>query len=179
MTAPLLAVSVPYLEVLEALSYIVTVVAFPFAIWIFIKEQRKERANDDEEVYLKLADDYESFLKLVLENADLRLLAPTAQTVTLTPEQLERRHVLFEILIAQLERAYILVYEEKMSRQVARLWQTWEDYMRSWCRRADFRGQLEVLLEGEDPEFQAYIRRVAQEEAGQAASRPRHAPPTR
>jgi hypothetical protein len=165
MTTVPLAVTVPYLEVLEALSYVVTVVAFPFAIWIFIKEQRKERANDDEEVYLKLADDYESFLKLVLQNADLRLLAPTAQTVSLTPEQLERRHVLFEILIAQLERAYILVYEEKMSRQVARLWQTWEDYMRSWCRRADFRGQLDLLLEGEDPDFQAYIRRVARQEA--------------
>jgi len=158
------------LSVLEALSYLVTVVALPFAIWVFVKEQRKERANDDEEVYLKLADDYESFLKLVLAHADLRLLAPTAEQPSLNPEQLERRHVLFEILIAQFERAYILVYEETMSRQAARLWQTWEDYMRSWCRREDFREQLPVLLEGEDPEFQTYIRRVAAEESGRVSS---------
>jgi hypothetical protein len=158
------------LVVLEALSYLVTIIALPFAIWVFVKEQRKERANDDEEVYLKLADDYESFLKLVLQHTDLRLLAPMAEQPTLTAEQMEKRHVLFEILIAQFERAYILVYEESMTRQAARLWQTWEDYMRSWCRRSDFRAQLPLLLEGEDAGFQAYIRRVAAEESTRVSS---------
>lgn len=159
-----------FMECLEALSYLVTINALPFAIWVFIKEQRKERANDDEEVYLKLADDYESFLKLILKNADLRLLAPMERALSFTPEQLERRKVLFEILIAQFERAYILVYEEKMTHQAARLWQTWEDYMRSWCRRSDFREQIPTLLEGEDPGFQSYLRRIASEESGRAAS---------
>ncbi len=115
-------------------------------------------------MYLKLADDYERFLKLILENADLRLLAPPAEQPHLTPEQFERRNVLFEILIALFERAYILVYEDAMTHQAARLWRTWEDYMRSWCRRSDFREQMDALLEGEDPGFQAYIRRIAQEE---------------
>ena len=52
-----------------------------------------------------------------------------------------------------------------MSRQAARLWQTWEDYMRYWCRRGDFRSLLANLLEGEDPDFQKYITRIADEEA--------------
>ena len=30
---------------LEALSYLVTIVGLPFAIWVFIKEQRKERGS--------------------------------------------------------------------------------------------------------------------------------------
>jgi hypothetical protein len=51
-----------------------------------------------------------------------------------------------------------------MSRQTARLWQTWEDYMRAWCRRRDFRQLLPKLLEGEDPDFQAHIRLIAQQE---------------
>lgn len=158
------------MTILEALSYIVTIVALPFAIWVFIKEQRKERANDDKEVYLKLADDYERFLNLILQNADLRLLAPPAERLQLNPEQFERRNALFEILIALFERAYILVYEEKMSLQDARLWQTWEDYMRSWCRRVDFREQMNVLLDGEDLDFQAYIRRIAREEESRKKS---------
>ena len=153
------------LVALEAISYLVTAIGLPFALWVFMQEQRKEREKDDEEIYLKLADDYESFLKLILKHADLRLLAPPDQQPAYTDEQLERRHVLFEILIAQFERAYILVYDQKMSHQATRLWQTWDDYIRSWCRRSDFRAELDQLLEGEDPDFQRYIRTVATEEA--------------
>ncbi len=149
------------LEWLEALSYVVTIVGFPFAIWVFIREQRKERQNDDEEVYLKLADDYEEFLKLALQHADLRVMSSNTAALALTPEQQERRNVLFEILTALFERAYILAFEEGLTGDAARRWQTWEDYMRAWCRRPDFREQLPLLLEGEDPNFRAYIRRLA------------------
>ena len=152
-----------WLEWLEALSYVVTIIGLPMAIYVYIRDQRKERMNDDEEVYLQLANDYEKFLKLVLENADLRLLTATVRTADLSEEQLERRNVLFEILVALFERAYILVYEEKMTGQTARLWRTWEDYMRAWCRRDDFRGMLPKLLEGEDPDFARHILRIAGE----------------
>ncbi|MDF3059802.1 MAG: hypothetical protein K0R17_4017 [Rariglobus sp.] len=152
------------LEWLEALSYIVTVVGLPFAIWVFLKEQKKERINDDEELYLQLSDEYSKFLRLVLDNADLRLMTQAEPTTPFNPEQVERRNVLFEILIAIFERAYILVYEDEMDRQTARLWQTWEDYMRYWCRRSDFRGLLPALLEGEDPDFQRHITGIADKE---------------
>lgn len=159
-----------WMEILEALSYAVTIVGLPLAIAVYVLDRRKERMNDDEEVYLQLADDYDKFLKLVLEHADLRLMTAVAAPPQLTPEQIERRDVLFEILIALFERAYILVYEEKMSRQAARLWQTWEDYMRAWCRRADFRGMLPKLLEGEDADFARHITRVAEEERRHGAA---------
>jgi hypothetical protein len=150
---------------LEALSYLVTIVGLPFAIWVFTKEQTKERINDDEEVYLQLSDEYSKFLRLVLEHADLRLMTQADPSQPFDAGQIERRNILFEILISIFERAYILVYEDKMSRQAARLWQTWEDYMRAWCRRRDFRELLPSLLEGEDPDFQSYIRRIATEES--------------
>ena len=47
-------------------SYVVTVVGLPFAIAVFVWEQRKERAAEDEEVYQRLSDEYAEFLKLVL-----------------------------------------------------------------------------------------------------------------
>ncbi len=155
----------PSLETLEALSYLVTIVGFPFAIWIFLAERRKQRLNDDEEVYLQLADDYEKFLKLVLDHPDLHLMTQTDPPPTLDADQLERRNVLFEILVSIFERAFILVYEDRLTGQAARLWSTWEDYMRAWCRRRDFREMLPRLLEGEDPDFQNHIRRIAAEEA--------------
>jgi hypothetical protein len=153
------------MEWLEALSYVVTIVALPFGIWVFIKEQQKERINDDEELYLQLSDEYSKFLRLVLSNADLHLMTQARPDEPFNADQIERRNILFELLISIFERAYILVYEEHMSRQASRLWQTWEDYMRYWCRRADFRSQFDVLLEGEDPDFRTYIQRIASEEA--------------
>ena len=153
------------MEWLEALSYLVTIVALPFGIWVFIKEQRKERVNDDEELYLQLSDEYSKFLRLILTNSDLHLMTQSVATTPFDADQIERRNILFELLISIFERAYILVYEDKMTRQASRLWQTWEDYMRYWCRRADFRGLLAELLEGEDLDFQNYIKRIADEEA--------------
>ncbi|MBP6865565.1 MAG: hypothetical protein KBC32_09920 [Candidatus Didemnitutus sp.] len=159
-----------WLEILEGLSYAVTIIGLPMAIYVYIRDRRRERTNDDEEVYLQLADDYEKFLKLVLDNADLRLMTASVNSLQLTAEQIERRNVLFEILVALFERAYILVYEEKMSRQATRLWRTWEDYMREWCRRSDFRAVLPKLLEGEDPDFARHITRIAEEESRTAGS---------
>ena len=157
-----------WLEWLEAGSYLVTVVGAPLAILVFIYEQRRERANEEEEIYQRLSDEYAEFLKLILENADLQLTRAVAAEATLTPEQRERRRVLFELLVSLFERAYILVYEEKMKKQTRRLWLSWEDYMREWCRRPDFRAELPGLLEGEDPDFVAKIRGIADEEAGRS-----------
>ena len=144
----------------ELASYIVTIFALPLAIWIFIYEQRKERRNEDEELHQELADDYVEFLKLVLDNADLQLLSGRAEK--LNDEQRERQLAIFGILISLFERAHIMVYEESMDKQTRRLWQSWEDYMREWCRRPDFRATLPALLEGEDEEFAKYISAIAE-----------------
>ena len=153
-----------WMEWLEAGSYIVTIVALPFAIGVFILEQRKERFKEDEEIYQRLADEYSEFLQLVLQHPDLRLMGRLPHPTSLRDEQLDRRNILFDILVSLFERAFILVYEEHMNRQAARLWQSWEDWMREWCRRSDFREHLPVLLQGEDPDFSAYIGRIATEE---------------
>lgn len=153
-----------WLEWFELLSYVVTIIGFPLGISIFIFEQRKERQNEEEELYQRLSDEYTNFLKLVLENADLQLLRQQGQPQSLTDEQKERKLILFGILVSLFERAYILVYEEDMNKQTRRLWLSWEDYMREWCRREDFRAVLEKLLEGEDEDFQKHIRAIVQQE---------------
>lgn len=153
-----------WLEWFELLSYVVTIIGFPLGIGIFIFEQRKERQNEEEELYQRLSDEYTNFLKLVLENADLQLLRQQGQPQSLTDEQKERKLILFGILVSLFERAYILVYEDDMNKQTRRLWLSWEDYMREWCRREDFRAVLEKLLEGEDEDFQKHIRQIVAQE---------------
>lgn len=153
-----------WLEWFEWLSYVVTIIGLPLAIGIFLYEQRKERQNEEGELSQRLSDEYTNFLKLALENADLQLLRQQGQPQSLTDEQKERKLILFGILVSLFERAYILVYEDNMNKQTRRLWLSWEDYMREWCRREDFRTVLEKLLEGEDEDFQKHIRQIVAQE---------------
>ncbi|MEW6590328.1 MAG: hypothetical protein AB1418_04765 [Pseudomonadota bacterium] len=148
------------MEWLEAASYLVTIVGLPLAIAVFVYDRRRDRQNDEEELFLRLSDEYADFMRLVIDNADLQLLSAKPRGA-LSEEQQERKQALFAILVSLFERAYVLVYEDDMSRQQARLWQSWTDYMHEWCAREDFRAALPGLLHGEDPGFVATIRRIA------------------
>ncbi len=149
------------LEWMELLSYVVTVFGLPLAIYVFLVEQRKERQAEEESIHQRLSDEYNDFLKLVIDNSDLQLLSRAAAPAGLSEEQQERKQAMFGILVALFERAYILVYEDDMDRQRRRLWQSWEDYMHDWCKRRDFREAPPQLLEGEDPDFARHIFRLA------------------
>ena len=155
-----------WFEWAEALSYVVTIVGLPLAILVFMYEQRRNRQNEEEEIYQRLSDEYTEFLKLVLANPDLQLLRKHANPAPLSDEQKERKFAIFNILISLFERSYLLVYEDRMDRQTQRLWQSWEDYMREWCQRQDFREALPELLTGEDEDFCAHILKIAAAETG-------------
>jgi hypothetical protein len=144
----------------ELLSYVVTVIGLPLAIVVFAMEQRKERQNEEEAVYESISDNYQEFLRIVLEHPDLHLFS-MAKTPALTEEQQERMMVIFSMLISLFERAYMLLYEDNADPAKQRRWHSWEDYMREWCAREDFRDSLDSLLAGEDPDFCAYIRALA------------------
>jgi hypothetical protein len=148
------------LETWELLSYVVTVIGLPLAIAVFVYEQRRERDNEEDAVYQLLSDNYQDFLRIALEHSELRLFAPE-QTPALTAEQRERMLIIFSMLVSLFERAYLLLHEDDMDPRQQRLWQSWEDYMLEWCRRADFHAALPTLLRGEDPEFAAYLSALA------------------
>ena len=149
----------------EMASFVVTTLGLPFAIVLFVWQERKERDNEDEEAYQLLSNAYNEFLKVVLAHPDLQLRSnePLSNPA---PEQRERMLVIFDMLMSLFERAYLVAYKSEMSQTEARRWNSWDDYMREWCRREDFRNALPLLLRGEDPEFQNYLRRLAQEEGG-------------
>ena len=147
-------------EIWELLSYIVTVIGLPLAIFVFLYEQRKERENEDEEVYQLVSDNYQDFLRIALENPDLRLFS-TDVVHDLSDEQKERELIIFTMLMSLFERAYLLMYDEDMSPKQARRWNSWEDFIIEWCRKPHFRALLPQLLHGEDPSFVRYIEKIA------------------
>lgn len=148
------------IEFWELGSYVVTVIGLPMAIFVFLYEQRKERENEEEEVYQLVSDNYQDFLRIALENPDLRLFS-TTETPTLNDEQKERLLIIFSMLVSLFERAYLLLYEEDMAPKQARRWNSWEDYIVEWCHKPHFRALLPKLLTGEDPSFAAYIEKMA------------------
>ncbi len=158
------------LEAWELASYVVTVIGLPLAILLFLYEQRKERANEEDEVYQLLSNAYNDFLRVVIDNADLRLRSEPA-TPDLSGEQQERLLLILDMLISLLERAYLTAYSEHMTPTQRRRWNSWEDFMREWLRRDDFYFRLPQLLRGEDPEFAAYLQRLAENERGRPVKR--------
>ncbi len=148
------------LETWELLSYVVTVVGLPLAIFVFLYEQRKERENEEESVYQLLSDNYQDFLKVALDNPDLKLFSHESIT-TLNDEQQERLLIIFTMLVSLFERAYLLLFEDNMSVKQARRWNSWEDYILEWCQKPHFRDRLPVLLRGEDPRFVHYVEQIA------------------
>lgn len=154
----------------ELASYVVTVIGLPLAIGLFLFEQRKERRNEADEVYQLLSNAYNDFLRVVIDNPDLRLRSPHA-TADLSAEQQERMLVIFDMLISLLERAYLTAYSERMDEEQRRRWNSWEDFMREWIRRDDFYFRLPELLRGEDPQFAAHLRQLAEAERGTALPR--------
>jgi hypothetical protein len=106
------------IETWELMGYVVTVIGLPLAIAVFLFEQRKERENEEEEVYQLLSDSYQDFLKVALENPDLRLFSDEV-TPSLDDQQKERQLIIFTMLVSLFERAYLLLYEESMSPQAS------------------------------------------------------------
>ena len=149
----------------ELASFVVTALGLPIAISIFVFEQRKERNNEEAEVYQLLANAYNDFLKVVIENPDLHLFTESA-TPDLTSEQQERMQIILDMLMSLFERAYLTAWGEDMNPAQQRRWNVWEDFMREWIRREDFHLRIEQLLVGEDPDFQAYFRELVRQERG-------------
>jgi hypothetical protein len=153
------------IEFWQLLGNIVTVFGLPLAIWVFAYQRRRDRESAEEAVFVSLSDAYLDFLRLVIANPDLQLRSsPALQNPS--AEQTERMLLIFDILIALFERAYILTYQPGMSAEQLRRWHSWEDYMREWCQREDFCAAMPELLQGEDSAFADYIRGILAEARG-------------
>lgn len=148
------------MEITAFVSNIVTVIGLPIGIAAFWIQRNKERENEEAMIYQSLSSSYDEFLKLVLANADLQLWSKTG-TLHLDDEQKDRLIVLFELLTSLFERAYILSYSDEMTKEQQRRWLPWENYMRHWCLRDEYRSMLPGLLDGDDPKFTSYILTLA------------------
>ena len=78
---------------LEALSYVITILGFPVAICVFVYEHGRRLSNEEKELHRHLSEEYDNFLRLVLDNADLLLLRRSKKPSSPSEEQSERRDI--------------------------------------------------------------------------------------
>lgn len=144
-----------FLEWMELLSYIATVVGIPLAIFVFVHEEKKERQAEQEEIYEKLMDHYARIQERLFEYPELdQHDAPLGNA-----EDARRQLILYEMLTSLFERAFILLHGET-DPVYRRMWNSWEDYIQYWTKHGNFRAALPHLMKGEDADFVAYFARA-------------------
>lgn len=145
-----------FIEFFELLSYIATVIGIPLAIVTFVYQERKERQNEQEEIYDKLMDHYAEIQEKLFEYPELDMHSEESPD----PETKRRQYILYEMLISVFERSYILLAVEK-DPAYQRMWNSWVDYIREWLNKPNFVAALPRLMKGEDPDFVAYIAKLS------------------
>ncbi|WP_298968222.1 hypothetical protein [uncultured Roseobacter sp.] len=148
---------------LEGLSYLVTILGFPAAIFVIVREERLRRENEASELHRNLSEEYDNFLRMVIDHSDLLLMSRTRLADDLDEEKRERVEIIFRILISLFEKVFILLHRQDMEGNAQRRWASWQDYMTEWCNREDFRSLLPKLLEGEDEEFRHYLLELSEQ----------------
>ncbi len=120
-------------DVLELISYASTAFGVPIAIAIFWNEKKKESFDREWGTYNALDDKYIRYLELCIQYPHLDLynvgMTPSPELSKL--EEIQRL-ALFEVLVATLERSY-LMYHEHSSVSKRSQWIGWLGYIEGWA----------------------------------------------
>ncbi len=141
---------------MELGSYIATVFGIPFAIVVFIHQERKERRIEQQEIYDKLMAHYTEIQEKLFEFPELDL----HNDPIYDPEDARRQLILYEMVVSLFERSFILLYGEE-DPEYRRMWNSWVDYIKDWLSKPNFQAALPRLMQGEDPDFVAYMAQLS------------------
>ena len=138
-------------DLLEALSYLATLLGIPAAIAVFMLEKRRERIDRENETHASAHDRYVSYLTLCLEHPDLDAFdVPKDDRAMIECGVPYQTLILFTIAISMLESAF-LRYRHGRTKTLLKQWEGWNDYMKDWAQRAAFRRAWPVI----GPQFSA------------------------
>jgi hypothetical protein len=150
-------------DLLEALSYVATIIGIPVAIFVFLYEKRKDRLAQEVDSYLRANEKYVQYLSLCLEHPGLECfdLLPLEPQVKATGLDIKKL-TLFTILISVLETGYLLYRRHKGTIRQSQ-WPGWRAYMEMWASRSDFRRAWPTLGPQFDSDFYALMNQLIRE----------------
>ena len=168
-------------DIFELASYIVVVLGVPIGLFQYYQSKVRERQERESRVFDAVSASYLDFQRTCLQYPYLDVFdIPDAAPATLTPAQQKEELIAFAILFSIFERAYLL-YVANQTPITEAQWQGWDQHMRGYFRRANFRRAWHTGDGSYDPRFNEYMRRieaesVAQEKGSAASPAPLRAP---
>jgi hypothetical protein len=147
-------------DLFELLSYVVVILGLPAAIYQYRRSKRREEADREYGTYNALDEKYLQFQMLCFEYPHLDLFdVPDATPRELSAVEAKQELIAFTFLISVFERAY-LMYHDQSNRVKAAQWTGWDEYIRCYCERQNFRSAWEVSGETFDRNFENYMEEI-------------------
>lgn len=150
--------------IFEILANIATLLGVPIAIWLFANEKRRERLDREYGTYDALDEKYIDYLKLCLEHPNLDVYDYTKseidQFLYKKNQKIEKNElILFTILISIFERSF-LMYKDQSTALKKEQWAGWDEYIKDYASRDNFRLAWKILGTQFDANFLHYMDQV-------------------
>ena len=148
------------LMISELISYVVTSISLPLAIYTFVLQKQKDKESDEEKTFHQLDESYVSFLELCLNHPDLDVFdLPTSKSYSPTEDQLRREQAIFGILISLFERSHVMFRDKSPDFRGAQ-WDGWVKYIKSYCYRPNFERVWDKIGDQFDSEFYEFMKKL-------------------
>ncbi len=162
---------ISWTDTLEVLSYAVTIVGLPGAVFIFLLEQAKERLAEQQEIDGQLKEQYNHILDILIDHPEL-----DSHQESLKGDQAKQQERIYQQLVSCFETAFIRLYGRN-NKNMQRMWNSWQDGIDEWLRQPNFSKSLPRLLIGEDENYAQYMTERARELAKTGLHRAPAGPP--
>jgi hypothetical protein len=137
----------------------VTMLGIPAAIYLFFRENSKERLADQQALLVEQQEN-DTRLKEQYNQAILQLIQyPHLDKHDVPLEdkvQRQQQKRIYEMLISCFESSFMNLYSREEP-ELQRLWSSWADSIDEWLQQPNFANSLDTLLHGEDEEFSNYV----------------------
>lgn len=141
----------------EFATFVVTLLGVPAAIFIYSREQRLQREEREYGTYDALDEKYIELQQLCIEYPELDIFdTPYKTPRKLTEEQEKQEEAIILIRISIFERAF-LMYQRTPSKAKSDQWQGWEDEIKEWLERKNFREVWNIHAPYYDKRFFKYF----------------------
>ncbi len=141
----------------DLLSHMVVVLGVPAGLFQYYRTVKKEQQDRDYGTYNALDEKYIEYEKMCVEHPYLDVFdIPDQVPVKLTDPQKKEELIAFTILFSIFERA-CLMYKDDSTAIKQRQWSGWEEYIRRFCKRENFRRAWDTSGNTFDTTFQDYM----------------------
>ena len=140
-------------QYLEITTFIITIFGVPFAIFMYLDEQKTQRAEREYGTYDALDDKYIELQQLCLQYSKLDIFdTPFENPNELTEEDKKQEEAILLIRISIFERAF-LMYQREAAKAKKDQWDGWDFEVLEWLERKNFRDIWEIHKQYYDKSF--------------------------